>query len=97
MMIELIALVINAGNNVLLTTHSPYVLGAINNLLYADIVQQSSPERVEAIVPRSKWLCTEDCDARFVSNGRADSCMDPELQQIDNSLIDDISHVIRGI
>ena len=62
-MIELIALVINAGNNVLLTTHSPYVLGAINNLLYADIVQQSSPERVEAIVPRSKWLCTEDCDA----------------------------------
>ena len=95
LMIELIALVINAGNNVLLTTHSPYVLGAINNLLYADIVQQSSPERVEAIVPRSKWLCTADCDARFVSNGRADSCMDPELQQIDNSLIDDISHVIN--
>lgn len=95
LMIELIALVINAGNNVLLTTHSPYVLGAINNLLYADIVQQSSPEQVEAIVPRSKWLCTEDCDARFVSNGRADSCMDPELQQIDNSLIDDISHVIN--
>ena len=27
--------------------------------------------------------------------GRADSCMDPELQQIDNSLIDDISHVIN--
>ena len=95
LMIELIALVINAGNNVLLTTHSPYVLGAINNLLYADIVQQSSPERVEAIVPRSKWLCTADCAARFVSNGRADSCMDPELQQIDNSLIDDISHVIN--
>ena len=95
LMIELIALVINAGNNVLLTTHSPYVLGAINNLLYADIVQQSSPERVEAIVPRSKWLCTEDCDARFVSNSRADSCMGPELQQIDNSLIDDISHVIN--
>ena len=95
LMIELIALVVNAGNNVLLTTHSPYVLGAINNLLYADIVQQSSPERVEAIVPRSKWLCTADCAARFVSNGRADSCMDPELQQIDNSLIDDISHVIN--
>ena len=95
LMIELIALVVNAGNNVLLSTHSPYVLGAINILLYADIVQQSSPERVEAIVPRSKWLCTADCAARFVSNGRADSCMDPELQQIDNSLIDDISHVIN--
>lgn len=63
--------------------------------MYADIVQKSSPEQVEAIVPRSKWLCAVDCDARFVSNGHADSCIDPELQQIDNSLIDDISHVIN--
>lgn len=32
---ELIALVNNCGHSIVLTTHSPYVLGTLNNLLYA--------------------------------------------------------------
>lgn len=32
---ELISLVCNQGHSVLVTTHSPYILGSLNNLLYA--------------------------------------------------------------
>lgn len=95
LMVEFIALVVNAGNSVLLTTHSPYVLGAINNLLYADVVRQVADEKIEAVIPRSRWLHAADCDARFVADGYANSCIDSELQQIDNSLMDEISHVIN--
>lgn len=93
--IELIALVVGAGNAVLLTTHSPYVLGAVNNLLYAGTVGKLANRQVSEIVSPSKWIDSSVCDARFVQNGEAKSCMDNELAQIDNALLDQISHDIN--
>ena len=43
-------------NQILLTTHSPYVLASINNLMYAHQVGQSFPEEVKKVVPESLWL-----------------------------------------
>lgn len=95
LIIELISLVANAGNAVLLTTHSPYVLGEINNLLYAGYVQNFSKEETAHIISKCKWMEYASCDARFVCDGQANSCMDSELMQIDNFLLDGISGSIN--
>ena len=93
--IELTALVAGAGHEVLLTTHSPYVLGAVNNLLYAGTVGQIAAEKSAEIIAPEKWIDACCCEARFVENGEARDCMDNELMQIDNSLLDQISHGIN--
>lgn len=95
LIVELISLVAGAGNAVLLTTHSPYVLGSVNNLLYANAIGKLSVEKTAQIVSPSKWIDSASCTALFVRNGRADDCMDWELMQIDNSLLDEISHGIN--
>ena len=95
LVIELRTLVANDGNSILLTTHSPYVLGSINNLIYAGTVGANAPEQVEARISRFKWIDSSHCEARFVAKGGAESCMDPELMQIDNALLDQISNEIN--
>ena len=49
LVMESIALVCNAnGNQLFLTTHSQYILGTINNLLYADKVSRKCNKRIES-------------------------------------------------
>lgn len=95
LIVELISLVVGAGNAVLMTTHSPYVLGTINNLLYAGMVGKISPEKTVEVVSRCKWIDSALCTALFVKNGHVENCMDQELMQIDNALLDQISHAIN--
>lgn len=92
--VELIALVANAGNAVLLTTHSPYVLGSINNLIYAGSIGKKSPD-TEKIVAKNKWIDSQRCSAFFVNEHGLQDAMDSEIVQIDNNLLDQISHVIN--
>lgn len=93
--VELISMVIGAGNALILTTHSPYVLGTVNNLLYAGMIGPLFPEKVSSVISSYKWIDFRECTALFVENGRAVDCMDTELKQIDNSLLDQISHGIN--
>ena len=95
LVIELISMIAGAGNAVLLTTHSPYVLGTVNNLLYADTVGKYSVQKTAQVISRCKWIKSASCTAIFMEKGRAENCMDPELMQIDNSLLDQISHGIN--
>ena len=44
-MAEALALFVKAGNKLIVTTHSPYILGEFNNLLYADEIIVNSEER----------------------------------------------------
>jgi AAA domain, putative AbiEii toxin, Type IV TA system len=56
-------------NEVLMTTHSPYVLTALNNLIFAYQVAQVLPERAEdiaKIIPREQWLNPDDVAAYYV-------------------------------
>lgn len=95
LVIELISMIAGVGNAVLLTTHSPYVLGTVNNLLYADTVGKYSVQKTAQVISRCKWIKSASCTAMFMENGRAENCMDQELMQIDNSLLDQISHGIN--
>ena len=55
---EFISLVYGAGENrMFITTHSPYILGAFNNLLYADKISSVVGRReLEEIIPWNRWL-----------------------------------------
>lgn len=92
---ELIALAGNCKHSVLLTTHSPYVLGTLNNLLYAHTVQGNDRKAAEAIIPGSIWIDWKKFDSWFVQNGVIDNCMDGEIHMIQNERIDEISKVIN--
>ncbi len=92
---ELISLVNNCGHSVLLTTHSPYVLGTLNNLLYAYSVQQSDVKAADKIIPKSFWIDWAQFDSWFVKDGRIEHCMDSEIHMIQNEKIDEISKVIN--
>ena len=58
------------GNNSLfINTHSPYVLTALNNLIFAYQVAEVLPERADEIakiVPREQWLNPDDVAAYYV-------------------------------
>ena len=54
--VEMIFLIANINNNqVIITTHSPYILASINNLMYAHKVGEKD-KRVEEIIDRNLWL-----------------------------------------
>ena len=93
---ELITLVKNAGNQVMLTTHSPYILGTINNLLYAHKISKTvEQESLEKIIPKSCWLDFKNLMAYYVSNGKIISCLDEEFESIENEIIDGASEDIE--
>lgn len=92
---ELIALVSNCNHSVVLTTHSPYVLGTLNNLLYAQTIPDKYNEKVNRIISKTVWLDSDKFDSWFVKNGTAENCMDQEIHMIQNERIDEISKVIN--
>lgn len=92
---ELIALVKNCGHSVVLTTHSPYVLGTLNNLLYAKTLPDQYSQKANTVIPESLWLDYHSFDSWFVKDGKIEKCMDSEIHMIQNEKIDEISKVIN--
>ena len=84
---------LNSGpdNRLLITTHSPYILTALNNYIYAYQVGQKYPDKVSALIPKELWIDPKRVSAYFVENGTVRSIMDEELQQIKAEEIDNAS------
>lgn len=95
-MTELIALFINAGNAGMVTTHSPYMLGAVNNLLYAFFLGEKDRQKVSEIIPEDMWLDAGYTCALRTEGGTTENIMDEELPMIRNETIDGISEVINA-
>ena len=96
--VELIATVFNCRKEQLqffITTHSPYVLTAFNNLLQAGLLYQESSEDVqhqlEKIVSRYKSLDVSDLSAYVLIDGKCSSIVCPETGLIDAKVIDSVS------
>ena len=95
-MTEFISLAKNNGNKVLLTTHSPYILGSINNMLYANrIAGKVNKLKLSEIISPLKWLDFTKVSAYFVEHGLIESCLDEEFESIKNEVIDEASDVIN--
>lgn len=89
---ELIGMFVHAGNRAIITTHSPYILGEFNNLLYANEIQGVDEQRNE-IVDEEKILPYDNSRAFYVADGFVKDAMEDHL--IINSLIDGASDEIN--
>lgn len=92
-MAEALATFAHAGSQVIVTTHSPYILGEFNNLLYAAEIHLADEQR-DAIVPSCEVLDASWTKAVHVINGQVVDGMADGL--IDNSLIDGASDTINN-
>jgi predicted ATPase len=84
---------------VVLPTHSPYLLSAANNLLFAAKVAgqgEAARSRVRQIVAEGAWIETEMFAAYYMENGTARSIMDPRTGLIDENALDSISQDLAG-
>lgn len=84
-------------NQLLLTTHSPYILASLNNLLFSYKVAQKHPEQADAIaniIPRESWLNPDEFAAYFVADGTVRSIVNPKTGLISENELDGVSEDI---
>ncbi len=93
--VDLLALLFNQGNSqIIITTHSPYILSALNNNLYAHTLGSKKPEAVDAVIDRQLWIDSGQVNAFMLEEGYARSIMDTDLHLIQSAEIDKASDVI---
>jgi len=94
-LLEIIALMINATNSqVLITTHSPYILSIFNNLLFASNVVNANgavKEDVSEVIEESVWIDASKCQAYALKGGNCHSILDPKTGLIGENYLDEIS------
>jgi len=79
----LISLLANQeGNQVIITSHSHYILGALNILINAHRIGQTNPEEVEKIVPKELWVDKNRIFTGFLENGIIKDIYDDEAEMI---------------
>ncbi len=95
---EFISLAKNHGKNqMFITTHSPYILGTINNLLYADRISRFvDSSELDQIVSSDKRMRFSALSAYFIENGKVEPCTDMEFESIENEVIDGASQDINS-
>jgi len=98
-MSEVLALFLNEENSELITTHSPYVLGTINYLLFASQTKKEAGEKIKNKIPKQYWIKPSFASAYHVHDGIMENAMDTSdnLVLIDNSLIDGASEQINSM
>jgi len=88
---ELLALFQNGGNTGLITTHSPYILGTVNNLVYGASIRSRGISGVEKILDVDMMIDAHRTNMYHVLNGELEDAKEPELGLIKNELIEDAS------
>jgi hypothetical protein len=84
-----------------ITTHSPYILTAFNDLIKAGQIAAERPDKaseIEKIIPRQYWIKPGDFAAYAFDgkDGVLHPIMDPETKMINGDILDDISETISG-
>lgn len=94
---EMLALMSNQFCELLITTHSPYILGAVNNLVYANaIVNEDNRHRIKELVDEKLFI--NEHNAYFVDNGMIQSCIEDSPERlIKNEIIDGASSDINQL
>lgn len=83
-----------------ITTHSPYILSAVNNLIQAGNTlkhliknRPADLDELYKIVPLSQIIDFDDVTAYMVNNGKTSEILDSELRILDANEIDRISSI----
>ena len=96
--VELLAMVFNTSANPLqffVTTHSPYILTSLNNLMQAGYLLKRLPEdkhaRICEIVPKEQIIRPQDVSAYTLGAGSGDRLCCDETGLIPTNVIDEVS------
>ncbi len=82
---------------IIVTTHSPYILSAFNNLLEAGKIIKEQPKRekdVQKVIPKEEIIFPKNLIAYSVNKGKIKSLMDKETKLISNNILDAVSDEI---
>jgi predicted ATPase len=95
--IDLLSLFFNYGRNrVVITTHSPYILASINNLLYAHKIGSKQEEAAHKIIDKNLWIDPTRLGAyKVTAEGTVENIIDEDLGIIQNESIDEIAQLIN--
>jgi hypothetical protein len=89
-----------SGNKLIITTHSPYVVTTIDNLVQANNVAAAKPEAKQELanlISPELWLDYNNISCYFFDKGTCHSTLDSETQSIGPSNIDDVSTQIGEV
>ncbi|MGK7876685.1 MAG: AAA family ATPase [Xenococcaceae cyanobacterium] len=93
--VQLMSLLANiTQNQIIITTHSPYIISAFNNLLYAHQLGQNNPDIAHIVNPKM-WLDVKRTSAYFIRGDSYESIIDSELNLIQAEKIDSASQIIN--
>lgn len=99
-MVNLIALMSNVTDSeVLLTTHSPYILTSLNILLFSAKVEKHTKSMGTAVIPRNMRVAYNMFDAYRVDENTEEgliSLMDEESNMISTQYIDEVSMITNS-
>ena len=87
---------IDKGSNHTYTTHSPYVLSSLNNMLFAYKLgsRSKSAKKIEKIIPSECWIDPTKFSAFEIRNGKAYSIFNRKTGLIKENAIDSVSEDI---
>lgn len=98
--VQLLARTFNTeGNNlqIVVTTHSPYILASLNNLMEAGKIinkKTDSAEELAGIIPREEIISPGDVAAYALINGVKTDLIDPSTNLISQNILDSVSDEI---
>jgi predicted ATPase len=107
-LIELLALMVNQNddNQLIITTHSPYVLTVFNNLLFAQRVVDKNPSaesEVDELIPKQFWLDPNGFAAYSLGNSSieeepkyCESIFNNQTGVIKQNYLDTVSEILGG-
>jgi hypothetical protein len=96
---SLIALIYNRkSHHFVLTTHSPYILVALNNMILAqDISVNGNETEVNKIINKDFHIKFEDVSAYTINNGVVETILDNDSRLIGTNIIDSVSDEFNDI
>ena len=78
-------------NKLLITTHSPYIVTSLINLIQAHASGKVKPRVTAKIIPKTQWIDFEDVSAYFIDEGTSKDIVDYDEQTILAEAIDNAS------
>ena len=82
-------------SQVIITTHSPYILASVNNLILAHKIGKRFPEKVIPKINKHLWINRDKIFAAMVQSGVVSEIIDPEFDIIQQEHIDSVSQIIN--
>jgi predicted ATP-dependent endonuclease of OLD family len=81
--------------NFVVTSHSPYILSAINNHIYASVLNHKHIAGISDVIPENMWLDEKNINGFFVERGTTIELFDQDLKMFKTELIDSASDLVN--